>query len=214
MSIRPRGILGKYAERPPPCFECGLPAWWNGKRQVCSVHRRQGRIEHLTDIIRRRARCSSRDCPVGSWTIYEEDSYPHRVFQLVVVASAVATATIGKITLTAAAKAHRCSRDSVRRWIRWVSKLAKPSALMRVCTRLDPDGLPGGLVTSDMPRAAVVLHLLDRLADLLEGRGVGLPALDAGLARVLKHQLARYGDVYFLTKVSPPLRVALGDLRI
>lgn len=214
MSIRPRGILGKYAERPPPCFDCGSPAWWNGKRRVSSVHWRQDWVEHVTDIIRRRARCSSKDCPVGSWTVYEEDSYPHRVFQLVVIASAVAAVAIGKVTLTAAAKVYQCSRDSVRRWIRWVSKLAKPSALMQVCTRLDPDGLPGGFVTSDMPRAAVVLHLLDRLAELLEARGVKLPALEAGLARVLKHQLARYGDVYFLTKVSPPLRVVLGDLRI
>lgn len=146
--------------------------------------------------------------------MYEEDAYPHRVFQLVVVASAVAAVAIGRATFTATAKAHRCSRDSVRRWVRWVSKLAKPSTLMRVCTRLDPDGLPGGLVTSEMPRAAVVLHLLDRLAELLAVRGVKLQPFDAGLARVLAYQLARFGDVYYLTKVSPPLRVALGDLRV
>jgi hypothetical protein len=136
------------------------------------------------------------------------------VFALDLVVSAVVAVVLGRATLTAAAKAHWCSRDTVRRWVYWVSRLAEPAELMRVCTRLEPRGLPGGLTVADMPRAAAVLHLLDRLADLLADRGVRLRSLSSGLARVLADQLERLGAVFLLTKPSPPLRADLAGVAL
>jgi len=136
------------------------------------------------------------------------------LFQLLIVVSAVTLVTLGKETLTAAAAVHQCSRDSVRRWKQWVEGLAAPQALMRMCTRLDADGLPGSFVPDSMPRAGAVLHLLDRLTELLNARGLGLPEIGAGLACVLKDQMVRFGEVFYLTKSSPPLRVDLSGIRL
>ncbi len=214
MKISPNGARGKYAERPSPCTSCHSPAWWNGSRTVSTVVKRGDSIEYRTDIIRRRARCASRDCPKGSWTIYEEDAYPHRLFRLLVVVSAVSAVVFGRVAMTAAARTHQCSRDSIRRWLRWVARLSDPRQLLQACTRLDPDGLPGAFVTADMPRAAAVLYLLERFAELLNQRGVRLPRIQSGLACVLKGQLVRFGEVFYLTKPSPPLRADLSSLRL
>lgn len=214
MKISTIGTRGKYAKRPPPCPDCHSSAWWNGSRTVSSVVKRGDFIEHQTDIIRRRACCPSRDCPKGSWTIYEEDSYPHRLFRLLVVVSAVSAVVFGRFAMTVVAKTHQCSRDSIRRWIQWVTQLADPKWLMLACTRLNPDGLPGAFVTSDMPRAGAVLHLLDRFAELLIQRGVRLPRIKSGFACVLKDQLVRFGEVFYLTKPSPPLRADLAGIRL
>lgn len=210
MSISNTCHTCKYRDRPPNCRVCNRPAWWNGSRTVSSVHKRGETVEYLTGIIRRRARCSSKDCTQGSWTVYkDDDSYPHRLFQLLVVISAVISVIFEKKTMTAAGDECKCSRDSVRRWIEWVSRLADPKHLMHLCTRLDPDGLPGAFISNDMPRAGAVIHLLDRLATLLRQRGIKLPKVKSGLTSVLKDQLNRFGVVFYLTKLSPPLR---GDL--
>jgi hypothetical protein len=74
---------------------------------------------------------------------------------------------------------------------------------MRSCTRLTSSGLPGG--TAVESRAGAVLHLLDRLAELLVERGVRLPRFSCGLVRLLVDQLRRLGAVFWLTKSSPPL---------
>ena len=214
MKISPIGARGKYAERPPPCPDCHSSTWGNGSRTVSSVSQQGDSIRHQTDIVRRRACCPSRDCLKGSWTIYEEDSYPHRLFRLLVVVSAVSAVVFGRITMTAAARAHQCSRDSVRRWLWWVTQLANLRQLLQACTRLDPDGLPGAFVTPDMSRAGAVLHLLDRFAELLTQRGMRLPGLKSGLVCVLKDQLVRFGEVFYLTKPSPPLRADLAGIRL
>jgi hypothetical protein len=214
MKISPHGARVKYAERPPSCPDCHSPAWWNGSRTVSSVVRRGDSIEHRTDIVRRRACCSCRDCPRGSWTIYEEDSYPHRLFRLLVVVSAVSVVVFGGITMTVAARAHQCSRDSIRRWIQWVARLADPRQLLKACTQLCSDGFPGAFVSGDMPPAGTVLHLLDRFVELLTRRGVRLPGFKSGLVCILKDQLVRFGEVYYLTKPSPPLRADLAGIRL
>lgn len=145
--------------------------------------------------------------------MYEQDAYPHRVFGLMVVVSAVSGVVFGNATHTAAGLAHQCSRRTVGRWKRWMSELADPEQLQRACTRLQEDGAPGGLAVSGGSRAARVLHLLDRLVELLVARGVQLPALACPVARLLKHQLAGFGDVFYLTKASPPLRADFGGIR-
>lgn len=215
MSVPPSGSRFKYLDRPDPCRTCGALAWWNGVRRVAQVVRDVvGAIRYAADIVRRRARCSDRDCTGGSWTVYGEGAYPHRTFQLPVVASAVATMSFERdATLTAVAAVHQCSRRSVARWSPWVARLAEPATLRRACARVDPDGLPpppAAASSAEAPpaaRAGVVLRLLDRLADLLRQRGVRLPAAGCALAAILGHQLARFGDVAYLTRASPPLRV-------
>ena len=200
----------KYATRPAPCRECGSPAWWNGTRVVAPVRQEGDESVHKPETILRRACCSFKGCSAGSWTVYEGCDYPHRVFQLDVVFAAVCMALAVDATLTGVAAAYRCSRDSVRRWVRWVSALAEPRDLERLCSRLDSDGLPPS--TARGSRAAKVIALLERLVELLSSRGVNLAGLGVGLVRLLVDRLVRFGEVFYLTKSSPPLRADLAGL--
>jgi len=214
MAISSAGGTGKYVERPAVCRSCGAAAWWNGSRKVSVVRKLGAHIEHVAEVVRRRVRCSLwKSCPLRSWTVYEQDSDPHRVFGLMVVVSAVRAVVFGNATHTAAGLAHQCSRRTVGRWKRWVSELADPAQLQRACTRLQEDGLPGGLAVAGGSRAARVLHLLDRLVALLVARGVALPELACPVARLLKHQLAGFGEIFYLTKSSPPLRADFAGIR-
>jgi hypothetical protein len=213
MQIPRRGILGKYIERPPECIFCDSASWWNGSRKVSGVFLREGKVTYQAEVVRRRARCSSKHCPQKSFTVYEQlDSYPHRLFWLSVVVSAVSQVVSGNATLSESGSKHRCSRDSVRRWKRWVEKLAEPTELMRACTRLEPEGLPAAEATARMPKAAAVIYLLQRLCELLAVRGVSLRCEGSGLISVLKQQLERFGQVFYLTKSSPPLRADLSSV--
>lgn len=144
--------------------------------------------------------------------MYEDDAYPHRTFGLEVVVSAVAQVVVAGATLSAAAAGHLCSRDSVRRWKRWVEGLADPLELERLCMRIDPDGLPASAHRAS--GAQRVLQVLERLADLLALRGVALAYKGSGLVRVLVDRLVRFGEVYRLTKPSPPLRADLRGARV
>jgi hypothetical protein len=196
---------GKYLDRPAPCPDCNSPAWWNGSRTVSQVRRgADGSIEHQGGEDRRRARCPDKDCTAGSWTQYDGDAYPHRIFRLDVVVDAVAQVAVAGATLTEAAAQHLCSRDSVRRWVIWIEGLADPVELNRLCMRIDPDGLPGG--SSHAGPVSQILQLFERLADLLSLRGVSLSRCGSGLARVLGYQLGHFRDVFPLTKSSPPMR--------
>ena len=204
--------VSKYATRPAPCRVCGAFAWWNGARIVAPVRRNaDGDVLHEPETIRRRACCSWKACSMGSWTVYEESDYPHRVFQLDVVINAVCMVAVTASTLTATAKAHKCSRDSVRRWLSWFAQLSDPRDLEQLCSRLDSDGLPPPLLPR-IGRAARVIALLDRLVEILLSRGVELPRRGAGLIGLLADRLDRFGEVFYLTKPSPPLRADLTGL--
>jgi len=160
-------------------------------------------------IVRKRAFCPNKNCPMKSWTIYEQDSYPHRTFSLHVVISAVLCVVLGKMTLTKAAEIFLCSRTSVRRWKRWIEGLVDSNELMRICTLLHPDGMPGRTTFKEKPLSIKVLHLFEQFVHLLEVRAVKMPGGTLGLIRILHHQLIRNGDIYYLTKPSPPMS---GDL--
>jgi hypothetical protein len=208
----------KHAERPPACPDCAGPTWWNGTRHVCEYSKPGRDLEFATDVVRRRVRCPVKDCPRNSWTLYDNTAYPHRIFSLDLVISAVSAVVFARGTLTGAAQAHGCGRDSIRRWVAWVEQLAEPQDLLQACTRLEPRGVPGGLDPSSMSRAAANLHLFDRLADLLAERGVratraiGRGTAATGLVRILQDQLARWGAVFYLTQSSPPLRADLAGV--
>jgi len=177
---------------------------------VSAVRKLGEQVVHVTEIVRRRVRCSLwQSCPLKGWTMYEADAYPHRLFGLVVTVSAVSMVVFGGASHESAAEAHLCSRRSVGRWRRWMSELADPKGLERACTRLEGRGLPGALARTATARAGRVLHGLQRLVELLSERGVDLPEVGCALGGVLRHQLERFGEVFYLTKSSPPLR---GDL--
>lgn len=218
MSVPHRTKRNKYSERPPACPSCGGPTWWNGTRHVCEYSKPGRDLASDTEVVRRRVRCPAKGCPRTSWTLYENAAYPHRFFSLDLVISAVSAVVFARATMTASGKAHGCGRDSIRRWVKWIERLADPQDLLRACTRLEPCGVPGGLDPTSMPRAASVLHLLDRLADLLAERGVraaralGQGTAGTGLIRLLKDQLVRLGAVFYLTPSSPPLRVDLASV--
>ena len=203
----------KYDIRPPCCRECESPAWWDGTRTVAPVRKSDdGEVVHEPETVRSRARCSSKDCPVGSWTVYEQSDYPHRLFQLDVVVSALCMVVFGASTMTAAAAAHLCSRDSVRRWKRWLESLADPRDLERLCVRLDSEGLPPPVAPEPAERSARVLLLLEHLVCLLVRRGVELRGRGSGLTLLLADRLERFGEVFYLTKSSPPLRADQASL--
>lgn len=212
MCVSPPTPRCKKAVRPDPCRVCGALSWWNGGRVVAEVvHDIAQGARRVIDVLRRRARCSDRRCAGGSWTIYPPGAYPHRSYQLGVVASAVAEVCFAGGSRRAVAARHDCSRRSVSRWVRWTAQLASPEDLARLCARLDPEGLPPPMpVTAggEVSRAGSVLRLLDHLGDVLLRRGVARLGRGPGLLRILTAQLARFGDICWLTRSSPPLRVA------
>ena len=207
MSVPLRRVRGKYDERPNPCRACGSSAWWDGRRLVSQVVRDSDGVVQFVNTVRRRACCSSKICTAPGWTVYEFGGYPYRLFQLFVLVSAVLAVAVGAATHTASAQAYRCSRRSIGRWRHWVSNLAEPKQLFQSCSRLDSQGLPPPILNG--PREGVVLGLLERLAELFYLRSVPLHPKGPGLIRILAHQFSRFGDIFFLTRSSPPLRVSL-----
>jgi hypothetical protein len=164
-----------------------------------------GAVKYVRQRVRRRARCADRACRGGSWTEYTEGDYPHRTFQLDVVASAVLQGERG--ARSAAAEAHLCSRRSVGRWARWCADMATPEQLGRVVVRVDPDGLPAEPAGTSKGLASRCVGLWERLAGALCARGVILPGGRCGLQRLLCWQHDRRGLVLWLTKSSPRLPV-------
>lgn len=215
MFVSPKGSRFKYEERPEPCRRCGAVAWWNGRRAIKNevVRDGSGSIVMREGAVRHRARCSSRASGCGSWTVYAEDAYPHRVFQLSAVSSAVEAVALGGETRTAAAETHQASRRSVSRWVNWVGSLIDVGSLVGLCARLDSQGhrppvSASGDETEAVSRAGTCLRLLDHLAGLLRERGaLGSSREVPALAAILWHQLVRFGQVHRLGGLSPPLRV-------
>jgi hypothetical protein len=160
--------------------------------------------------VRLRARCPDEECPQRSFTVYTEDAYPSRGFGLGVVVSAVSAVLGGERRYDVAAQ-HKCCGDTVRRWTRWTESLiGDVNEWVRSCNRLTSRGMPGAEPIDDAPCAAGVLHLFDRFAALLERRRVDLPEPQApGLVRLLLYLLHRSGEIFWLTKSSPPLRARL-----
>ena len=198
--VQDRGSSPKDGQRPAPCRRCGSPAWWNGYREVSPVRKAaDGTVEQVGGVVRPRARCSSRCCVPGSWTVYEQGDYPHRRFQLEVVVSAVVLALQQAWTLARVAALHRCGRDSVARWIRWVEGFGRRQDLAQRCARLDPSGLPPPSGPPGEALAGRVLRLLERMADLLVEQGVGRPWPASGLTPLLTDQWERFGQVFYST---------------
>jgi hypothetical protein len=87
-------------ERPPPCPLCAHPrCWWNGSRCVHVVIK-DGDTAKRCEVTRARSKCVK--CRESS-TIYEPSEYPHRQYQLDVVADVAAARAIGGATVHDAA---------------------------------------------------------------------------------------------------------------
>ena len=164
-----------------------------------------GEVQYVPERVRRRFRCADRRCRGGSSTQYAEGDYPHRTFQLDVVASAVMQGERG--SHSAAAEAHLCSRRSVGRWAGWCAGMAAPEELGRVVVRVDPDGLPAEPAGTSEGLASRCVRLWERLAGVLCARGVILPCGRCGLQRLLCWQHECRGLVVWLTRSSPRLPV-------
>jgi hypothetical protein len=202
----------KYAKRPPECQTCGQASWWNGLRRVGQVVRdAAGAIRYVADVIRRRARCSDRECSQGSFAVYEPGAYPFRGYRLPVVAQAVKQAESGQ-RLADVATRCLCSRRSVSRWRIWVAELASPRRLARACARLErnPAMRSRSRPREARQRASRILAGLERLATLLGRAGVGLPRVRSGLAKILGAAREK-GVVKRLTRASPPLPLAFPE---
>jgi hypothetical protein len=170
---------------------------------------------------RLRARCLNPDCCLRSWTIYEEQGYPHRTFPPAVVAAAVAEFLAGgEASLAAVAEHWGCSIRTLARWVGWICGLTTVAVLAQVCWRMDPSGMPppGGRATQDpVPPAAGValwrsqLAMVESLVALFEflarlGRDQGSPLeRGPGLGAILRHQFDRFRRLSWLTIPSPPL---------
>jgi hypothetical protein len=210
-------------EPAPICPLCLLPGCWNGWRYVKRQAKvaLKGSLEWAEGFWRPRVRCSTPGCPMPSWTLYEEQGYPHRTFPPAVVAAAMAEFLVGGVPSMAAVAEHwGCSMRTLARWVRWISGLTTVAELALVCWRQDPSGMPPPVArtgqTPDPPVAGVALWRsqlalveslvvqFEWLARLCRDQGVPLER-GPGLGGLLRHQLDRFRRVCWLTRPSPPL---------
>jgi hypothetical protein len=214
MSVSRPGHPRKQIDRPPPCGVCGAEAWWNGWRDVTRRRGAGGHVEIQPGQRLHRAKCSRRDCPAPSWTVYPPARYPDRRFDLDVVVSAVARSAFerdarGRSTpFSWIGRTHACSGRSVSRWTDWIAGLTDIEALARECIRIDPEGMPAA------PRpdagdvralAGQALLVFDRFAALLEKHGVLPRGSEPSLVRILDDQRLRHGVRFPVRNLSPPL---------
>jgi hypothetical protein len=188
--------------RPPDCRRCTARSWWNGWRIVHPVVPGDGAgaaVRRETHVPL--AKCSQ--CKRG-FTCYPPDLYPHRQYQLDVVAEVVASVTVGQASAASSAARIGAGPTSVRRWVKWVADLGRPSELLAAAARIDPDGATAGGLSAAVAwtrpstaRAAEVLLALERLGAAAVRRGLGVVAR-TGLGRVLLWQLQAHRDVYEL----------------
>lgn len=163
-----------------------------------------------------RAQCK-RGCPSF---VHERpgELYPHRQYQLDVVADVVGAIALGDEAPAKAAARATASKTSAYRWTSWVARLAGVGTLLALAHRADPDAVAGaGLsatATASPVRAlaAQVLAALEHLGTALLRSGLAL-ASRTGLGRVLEWQLRQHGDVIHLVaeprSLSPGLALGL-----
>lgn len=154
-------------------------------------------------------------CKQG-FTCYPDGQYPHRQYQLDVVAEVVAAVAIGGESLRQAAHRAEASTTSARRWTQWISELAPLEALLAVAQRLEPStavsvGLSAVAVCETMrSRASQVLKVLEEMGQRLVRSGVAI-ACATGLGRVLGWQRRAHGDVVHLVveprRLSPAMAI-------
>lgn len=192
----------------------------NGRRLV----KRQAKLtrtwvlEWVVGLWRQRALCPNPECPVRSWTVYEEQGYPHRTFPPAVAVAAVAELLFHGEEAMVEVLAHwGCSPWTLVRWLEWIGGIVELLLLVKVCWASDPSGLPppgyrarqdpepsGPAWKSRMFLVENLVLLFERFARLLREQGVPLEE-GPGLAAFLRLQFDRFRLVSWLTKPSPAL---------
>lgn len=177
--------------------------------------REGGNAERVEKALPRAKCCSCK----GGFTCYSDGLYPHRQYQLDVVAKAVAEVTIGHHSVAMTAGRERASLTSVRRWIRWVARLAAPSLLLRTAATLDAEQPAGAGIaltsegTAVLSSATHVLTALEALAAAARRAGAALVGC-SGLASVLDWQYRVHRDVVYLvgepSTLSPAMALGCG----
>ena len=176
-----------------------------------------------TGIVRWLFECRTPGCLGGCGTAYEPGGQPHRRYSLEVVIAAVKLASVPGATLTGVAELLDCHRSTVARWLTQVATLGGVDKLIKLCARLDPDGLPppsmpavppapssAALVPrramAKVPEACYILLLFEHYADLLRRRGLPMVA-GPGLVAVLHHQYRAFRPIQEAVRGSPGKRV-------
>jgi hypothetical protein len=124
--------FSQTVEKPCSCPFCqGRRIYWNGYRERSASVLEGGRVVYLSEVVCRRVKCADRQCK-KSWTLRPPGLMPERHYQMCVVASAARRFLFDPhSTLSSVAAAHQCCRRTVGRWLCWLARIAKPSALMR-----------------------------------------------------------------------------------
>jgi len=210
-------------EPAPACPLCHLPGCRDGCRSVKRQAKvaQDGSLGWVEGLQRPRARCRNPDCCMRSWTLYEDQGYPHRTFPPAVVAAAIAEFLAGGEASLAVVAAHwGCSNRTLARWVGWIDGLTTVAELAMACWRQDPSGMPPPMGRTDQDpgpspagvalwrsRLAVVRRLVilcEWLARLCRDQGVPLER-GPGLGGLLRHQFDRFRRVCWLTLESPAL---------
>lgn len=227
MDCPPTSAARKQEPR-PICPTCHLGGWWIGGRRIKWQAKLapSGAPIVVEGLWRRRARCPHAECPMDTWTLYEEQGYPHRSYP-----PSVAIAAVGMLlacqapwrALEGVSQHWGCCPRTLLRWVGWIGGLVEMAVLTRVCWAWDPSGIPPptykprqGTKSAGTPGRAVrpslivqvgtLVLLFEHLARLMRDRGVPLE-FGPGLGAFLRLQLDRFRLVAWLTKPYPGLRL-------
>ncbi len=186
----------RFCERvnkPRACSACNSPhIVWNGRSTRSASVRVGEEVVHLTDIVCRRVRCVA--CRFG-WQLRPPGLMPRRHYQLCVVASATSQYLFDEgASQERIAAQHGCSRRTLGRWLRWLSRVADPAVLgQKIAAAVGAPLLPrleevrrrvrsqlGDAQRALLQRAAEVLVLCEALAAAWQLEPPGLRAVVEG----------------------------------
>lgn len=167
-------------------------------------------------VFRTRMTCCRR-----SWTIREPGGYPRRSCTLALAVAVVETLEkVPSESLSSVARRFKCHRRTVARLLMWAESIDTVESVAGKCFQVDPaTELPAapqlldpprprrpGCALKGLARAGHLVLLLDHLAGLLRGHGVGLEE-GPGLVVLLREQFRRWGEISHVTRAPPPLRI-------
>ena len=200
------------------CPECRRPGRVKDRRAVMQVKPdgHGGAVRILEPRVR--LQCFTPGCRNRnrSWTVYE-DGYPRRKYTLALgVAVVKALGEVPGATLSSVARSFRVNRRTVGRLVGWTAGIATIESVAGQCAQIDPTlPVPAAPLPPEPPlpilpatleklaQAGHLILLLEHLAALLRGRGVALEQ-GPGLVALLRNQLNRWGEVFYVTGRAPP----------
>lgn len=183
---------------------------------MSSIGFREGKAVPRGKTIRRRAICISESCPVKSFTVYEDEDYPHRLFTIDFAVNVILAILFQGLTYAQAATNFGCSRWSIGRWIQWVTKLVDIHQLHATYLQFDETGVPPSLQSEKIPDwrqgslchcAAEIINGMEQLALLMYKNNVLLQPTGSGLLRIIKYQYKRYNTYYPASRLSPSMHL-------